>query len=167
MSSPVVPHPAQLRPPDPLRPPRPRPAARISWLLFRVCASVFAAAMVAQPIAIGSFLDGYWGALGVHEAIGLGLVTMTWVLVIATVLAWRPARGPVWIPLLGLALLVLVPIQLGLGYARVTSWHLPGGVLIVALSVALAVRSWRRPPEQPVRRTPDARIGPGPVGWRR
>lgn len=116
------------------------------WLLFRAASGVFAIAMIGQPVAIGFFLDGHWSALAVHQAIGISLVLVSWALAVCAVLAWWPGGGPVWIAALGLLVAVLIPLQLGMGFARVTSIHLPLGVSLVVIALVLLVSSCRRVP---------------------
>lgn len=56
---------------------------------------------------------------------------------------WRPGRGPGWPALASLALLLAEILQLGFGYGRVLALHVPLGVAIFGLTVALALGAWR------------------------
>lgn len=130
------------------------------WAL-RATSVLNAALMVAQPILIGRFLEGDFGSLAAHQAVG-GILTLTATLVlVAAVLALVPGRlGAMPLAVAG-ALWVLVPAQLALGSTRLTSMHIPLGVALVAGSVwfagwactpGRARRTWRGPrvTQQPV-----------------
>lgn len=126
------------------------------WL-FRFFATLHALLMAAQPMSIGRFLEGEFGMLKVHSAMGgIGVLT-AWLLIPAAVLLWRPARlgaGPLaW----SLAMSFAVPAQVALGHTRSVGIHIPLGVSIVAVAVGLAV--WACWPGRALR---SARTRPAP-----
>ncbi len=99
--------------------------------------------LLAQPILAGRFLDGDFPSLSQHGAVGLLLMGLAWLVVIAAVLAWRPGRLPAWPIAVAAACAFLLPIQLGMGHARMLAVHLILGVGLVAAGVAVAIWAWR------------------------
>lgn len=112
------------------------------WIL-RLLSGVQAVLLLAQPILAGRFLDGDFPSLSQHGAVGLLLMGLAWLVVIAAVLVWRPGRLPAWPIAVAAACAVLLPIQLGMGHARLLAVHLVLGVGLVAAGVAVAIWAWR------------------------
>lgn len=112
------------------------------WLL-RVTITAEALLAFAQPILIGAFLQGDYGALAQHRtnATLVGLAAMA--MAVAAVLHWRPGRGAVWPVWAALAVVAAVVVQIILGYSRVLAVHIPLGVLIVATDLRLLFWVWR------------------------
>lgn len=109
------------------------------WILrlFLVLNAVIA---VAQPIMAGSYLAGNFDIIGAHGLNGTMLLGMTFLAGLVA-LPYAVLRGPVW-PVPALALLWLAEgMQLGMGYSRNLAVHIPLGVAIVGIAVALAVWS--------------------------
>ncbi|AKU18850.1 hypothetical protein VV02_11670 [Luteipulveratus mongoliensis] len=138
------------------------PAQTMTTLwIYRVVSVLHALLMVAQPILIGRFLEGDFGSLSAHAAVGGIAMLSATLLLVAGVLVWRPGRLGLQPLIWSAAMFVLIPAQLAMGYTRTTSVHIPLGVAIVAGSVALVVwacrpgrarMSWRpRTPVEPVR----------------
>jgi hypothetical protein len=73
---------------------------------------------------------------------------------------WRPGRGPGWPALASLALLLAEELQLGFGYARILALHVPLGVAIFGLTVAILIGTGRltrvEPDPRPRPRVPTA-----------
>jgi hypothetical protein len=59
------------------------------------------------------------------------------------VAVWRPGRGPGWPALASLALLLAEVAQIAVGYQQRLAVHVPLGVAIFGLTVALTLASWR------------------------
>ncbi|MDV3222149.1 hypothetical protein [Intrasporangium sp.] len=117
------------------------PRTGFLWLL-RILLVPYAALLVAQPLLAGRFLEGSFESLKPHGDIGSMLIPLTWVVLVAAVLAWRPGRLGAF-PLAVTALLsVLVVIQVVAGYSRTLGVHLPLGVGIVATGLALLGWAW-------------------------
>jgi hypothetical protein len=112
------------------------------WVL-RIVSGIQAVLLLAQPILAGRFLDGDFPSLSTHGANGLALMGLAWLVVIAAVLAWRPGRLPAWPVAVSVACAFLLPIQLGMGHARLLAVHLILGVALVAAGVAVAIWAWR------------------------
>jgi hypothetical protein len=111
-----------------------------AWLL-RVTATLLAVSCVVQPLLIGRYLDGDYDAIGLHSGNGILLVLLVTGTGVAA-LVWWVTGGTPWPFLLLVLLWFLVGLQLGMGFSRNLSVHIPLGVAIVATASALAVWSW-------------------------
>lgn len=110
------------------------------WTL-RTLLSLHALLAVAQPVLAGSYLAGNFDMLGTHGLNGNLLLGMTFLAGLAS-LGYILVRGPIW-PLPALVLLWFVEgIQIGMGHTRNLAVHIPLGVAIVGIAVALAVWSF-------------------------
>jgi hypothetical protein len=95
-----------------------------------------------QAVFAGQFLSGDFPALGWHarNADAAGAVAL--LQLVAAVLLRRSGGGPAW-PIWACAgLLVGIAGQVGLGYAKVLSLHVPLGVTVTAGTVGLAIWAW-------------------------
>jgi hypothetical protein len=141
------PAPAAAAAPPPAAPPavpplpgRRRAPARTAWLL-RVTTTLLALDAVAQPLLIGRYLDGDYDAIGLHSGNAILLVLLTTAAGVAGLLYLVRGGSPG--PFAALVLLwFLVGFQMGVGYSRNLTIHIPLGVAIVASTVALAAWSW-------------------------
>lgn len=125
-------------PPDP--PTRSRPLARtsITWTILLVTATLHAGAAVAQPILAGAYLNGDADAMLVHGPLGSGLVAMTMLLLgPAALLFIFPGKGSFWPLVVAVGLFLTESLQIGMGHSRQFGIHIPLGVLIVGVAVAL------------------------------
>jgi hypothetical protein len=123
---------------------------------LRAVASVHATLVLLQAAFAGRFLAGDAAGLRLHERNADLIVTLALVQLVVALLAWRPGRGPGWPALASLALLVAEVTQMAFGYEGRLAVHVPLGVFIFGLAVALALASWRRP--RPASQVP---TGPG------
>jgi hypothetical protein len=112
------------------------------WLL-RVTVTVEALLALGQPILIGAFLQGHYGALGLHQTNATLTGAAAGVMAVAAIVYWRPGRGRPWPAWLCLVIVAAVVVQIILGYSRVLAIHIPLGVLIVTADLLLAVWVWR------------------------
>src|SRR5918999_4369456 len=118
--------------------------------VYRWMAAIFVALVLIQAFmgGRGFFVDG--DVLDVHGRVGDALVLYALVhLVLAGVGAARGRIGRTSLVLSAL-LLVLVFVQLFLGYegeesGEAAAWHLPNGVLIMGLTVVNALLVWGLP----------------------
>src|SRR5262245_11983 len=83
-----------------------------------------------QPLSAGFFMSGYAPALTVHAIVALVLEAAVLVQAVTAVVLWRRRRGPAWMAGLSAALLVILFLQVGLGYRRSYWLHVPIGVAI-------------------------------------
>jgi hypothetical protein len=117
-----------------------------------------AALILAQAAFAGQFLGGDGGWVRVHEA-NAGIIHLTaFVQLVLAILVWRPGRGPGWPALASLALLLAEELQMGFGYARILALHVPLGVAIFGLTVAILVGTRRLTRVEPVPRPPRPRV---------
>jgi hypothetical protein len=119
-----------------------RAAPWAHWL-FRVVITVEALLALGQPILIGSFLQGNYGALGLHQANATLTGIAAFVMAVTAVVYWRPGRGRAWPAWLCLGVAAAIVGQIILGYSRVLAVHIPLGVLIIAADLLLVVWVWR------------------------
>ncbi len=110
---------------------------------FRVLASLQAVLFVLQPVSIGSFLQGSYPAIDLHNVVGALLVIVT--VVVGTVggLLGIVARRWFLLPA-SILLMVATTAQVALGATRTLSVHVPLGVLLVATALWLAGWSWTK-----------------------
>lgn len=103
---------------------------------FRAVAWAELTLVFAQALLAGQFLDGadlvWLHGINAHvlQLFSLGHL-------VVGVLLWRPGRGPGWPALAALVLLWLVSLQVGLGYIRQLDAHVPLGVALLGLLIAL------------------------------
>lgn len=121
------------------------PAPRWPRWLFRVASAIAAVLLFDQAIYAGQFLDGTYGSLHVHRENATNAGISVLVLLVAAVLLRWPGRGPWWPIAACVGIFGLIGLQIALGFARAISLHVPLGVAIIVLTVALAVSAWRRP----------------------
>ena len=134
---------------------------------LRAVALAHAALVLAQAAFAGRYLGGDAASLRLHERNAELIVTLALVQLVLAVLVWRPVRGrsgrgrgrrptagspavaagpgrgPGWPALASLALWLAEVAQMSLGYGRVLGVHVPLGVAIFGLTVALAIGTWR------------------------
>ncbi|MFD0411672.1 hypothetical protein [Kitasatospora sp. NPDC127116] len=106
---------------------------------LRVSVALQTATVLLQAVSAGLLLSTSYGEL-LH---GIGARVMygaSMLYVLAAVLAWRPGGGSPRPILHASGFLVLASAQVVLGVAHVPSVHVPLGVLIFGLSVAVLVR---------------------------
>lgn len=105
---------------------------------FRVVVAVHVLLVFTQAALAGSSLVGDAAALRLHEINGTGvLMPVTLVLFVLAMLVWRPGRGPAWPVLATVLLLVAQVLQISYGFAGRLALHVPLGVAIFGLSLAL------------------------------
>jgi hypothetical protein len=120
---------------------------------LRVVVLLHAALVLAQAAFAGQFLGGDGAWVRVHEA-NAGIIYMVGLVqLVLAILVWRPGRGPGWPALASLVLLLAEQLQMGFGYARILALHVPLGVAIFGLTVAMAVGTRRLTRVEPEPRT--------------
>jgi hypothetical protein len=106
------------------------------WTL-RGLVLLVAALVLLQSVLAGLFVTGDVGLLEAHSLNASFVTTLAFLQVIAAILVWRPGRGPAWPIWATLASFLLVEVQVGFGYARLVSLHIPMGVALFGLSIGL------------------------------
>jgi hypothetical protein len=110
---------------------------------LRAIVLLHAALVLTQAALAGQFLSGHETWLRVHET-NAGIIQLVGLVqLVVAVLVWRPGGGPGWPALASLALLLAEEFQIGFGYARLLALHVPLGVAIFGLTVALLVGTGR------------------------
>ncbi len=117
-----------------------RPSPRWPVWVFRAVVAVHALLVFAQALFAGQFLSGNPAALGLHEANGTEVITLVALIqVIASVLLWRPGRGP-WFPaVVSIAVAVAEGLQIVSGFEGQLALHVPLGVGVLVTLVAMLV----------------------------
>jgi hypothetical protein len=109
--------------------------------LLRITATIQLVLVLVQPVLAGLFLTGDVDAIEVHAAVATAVAFVELALIGVTV-AYTVVRGRLWVLPASVALLVAVGLQMAVGYNRALQFHIPLGVVIVAMSVLLAVWAW-------------------------
>jgi cytochrome bd-type quinol oxidase subunit 2 len=116
----------------------------VLWLL--------AVAVFAQAVFAGLFLDGGDAWRGWHVTNGmLVLPLLALIQVVLAVLVWRRGRGPGWLTVASVGLLVALLVQNVMGMTSQVAVHVPLGVAIFGLVGTLLVgaRTLTRPATHP------------------
>ena len=108
-------------------------------LAFRVLSWLVVVTYFGQAVLAGQFLSGTYPALRLH---GIGGTVADFVVVFAVVtaalLCWH-GKGRSWPFWAALGLLVLNQVQNGVGAARMVHLHIPLGVAMLGVAVAVAL----------------------------
>ena len=109
---------------------------------MRVVPGLLAAAVFAQAVLAGLFLDGGDGWRSWHAVNGMLLLPLLALgQVVLAVLAWRRGRAPGWLAAASGGLLLALLIQNMLGMTNQVAVHVPLGLAIFGLAGALLVRT--------------------------
>jgi hypothetical protein len=114
---------------------------RLTLWLLRITATIQLVLVLVQPVLAGLFLTGDVDAIEVHAAVATAVAFVELAL-IGVAVAYTVVRGRLWVLPASVALLVAVGLQMAVGYNRALQFHIPLGVVIVAMSVLLAVWAW-------------------------
>ena len=116
--------------------------------VLKVVAGLFAALVLAQALLAGRgwFLDR--DLIEVHGYVGQAVALVAVLQAALVFAAVGPVGGRAPIVVLSVAILLLVFVQIGLGYAGresadAAAWHVPNGVLIFGLSTANSAMVFR------------------------
>jgi hypothetical protein len=116
----------------------PRRRGTVSLLIFRSGAGALVVLVLFQAAMAGQFLSGNATALTMHEIGAHTTWTVSIIVAIAALVAWRRGRLPGWVALIGgPALPVVFYLQEVAGYVRALSVHVPLGVGLLGLSLVL------------------------------
>jgi len=112
-----------------------------SWLL-RLLLTLHAAMVVAQPVLIGSYLDGNFDQLAAHRLNGSLLPVVDMLCLGGALCHWLVGRGRFWPVPVTLLLIPVEGLQIGVGYQHNLAVHIPLGTAIVAGALFLAAWAW-------------------------
>ncbi len=135
--------------------PGPVTGPRITLVVLRIVVVLTTLLVLAQPFLAGAYLQGQFDALGLHELNANAISGLALIQVFAALAYWRIGRGAAAPVFAAVALLVLLIVQLSMGYARLMVVHIPLGVAIVGFAVTMIGRvfdkqaSIGRPPRAP------------------
>lgn len=117
-------------------------AGRFFVGLVRVVSVLTPLAILFQATTAGLFVTGRVSFLSMHD-IGAGLVAVFVLLsiVAAVLLRWPGGGSPALIPFAAF-MLVLVVVQMAVGFTRSLAVHLPLGVLLFGMSAGFAARAF-------------------------
>jgi hypothetical protein len=112
------------------------------YLALRIVVALQVLAILVQAVTAGQLLNGDDGMKNVHGA-GAGAVHLLGLVqVVLAVLWWRPGRGAGWPALASLVLLIGGFVQSAVGGSHNLAVHVPLGVSLLGLGVAIAVWAW-------------------------
>jgi cytochrome bd-type quinol oxidase subunit 2 len=112
---------------------------------MRVVLWLLAAAVFAQAVFAGLVLDGGDAWRDWHATNGmLVLPLLALTQVVLAVLVWRRRRGPGWLAIASVALLLALQVQSVLGMTSQLALHVPLGMAIFGLVGTLLVRTRSR-----------------------
>ncbi len=137
--------------PQPYRPQpasrgKPRGQAVFRWTLV-VILGIHAAVAFNQSILAGLYLSGNLDAMELHGVLGSSLTVLIMLQGVVSLLFFFPGRGPWWPLLAAIVLFFVDGIQVGMGYARTLGLHIPLGVSIIVVTIAMFVWSLRWKPK--------------------
>jgi cytochrome bd-type quinol oxidase subunit 2 len=136
------------------QPDRPTTGARRPGIVgaMRAVLWLLAVAVFAQAVFAGLFLDGGDAWRGWHATNGmLALPLLALIQVVLAVLVWRRGRGPGWLPIASVGLLLAPLVQNVMGQTSQVAVHVPLGVAILGLIGTLLgrARTLTRPAAHP------------------
>ncbi|HZE37316.1 MAG TPA: hypothetical protein VE172_00740 [Stackebrandtia sp.] len=125
--------------------PTPEATGRVGGIVWtlRVTAVVNLILVIAQPVWIGLYASGFVGFEQVHSMLAGLIGVAALVLLIASVLAWKPGGGGPLAFRVSLAFFVFIIIQTFAGVAHVFALHFPIGVLMAIGALQLNTMAWK------------------------
>ncbi|CAM3420133.1 hypothetical protein [Stackebrandtia soli] len=113
----------------------------IIWTL-RPLTALIAVGTIAQPVVAGLFITGNVNLLVAHLMIALALMVASLLLLIGTILYWRPGRGSARPILRSGVLFVLILGQSALGAFRILELHFPLAFVVGGVASGIAAWAW-------------------------
>ena len=83
-----------------------------------------------QPLSAGLFLSGYERAVTLHAVVALALLLGALIQAVTAIILWRRLGIPGSLAALSIGLLVIMFVQVGLGYNKQYWLHVPIGVAL-------------------------------------
>ena len=134
---------------------------RFATKVFRATVTIHVVLLLTQPILIGLFLSGGdRSKLRAHEMGGSAVWVTGFLLVLASMLAWRIAHWSARVVIWCLLLFVAETFQLMMGYDRHLGIHVPLGVLLAVSASFLYAWAYKPHPSrslEPRRNTIESR----------
>ena len=111
--------------------------------------TVTALLMFGQAVLAGLFMGGAHSAFAWHREMATVTGIALMIAIVAAVLANRLGRAPRWLIGATAGLLALMSLQAFAGFRSLSALHVPLGVIVILVAVALSVWAWRlRPPAE-------------------
>ena len=114
----------------------------IGWPL-RSVAVLHLFGVLAQAVFAGLFVTGDVDMLAWHRTNGGFTHVTLYLQLVASILLWRPARGPAWPALAAAGLVAAETLQVVAGQERVLAVHFPLGMAVFGATTVLTVLVWR------------------------
>jgi hypothetical protein len=113
---------------------------------LRAVLAIHAASGFAQAVSAGIFLSGRDAAVGFHGGIARFMMIISLLQVIAATFLWKPGGQPPRIALISGAIFLAEVVQIGTGFTKILSLHVPLAVGIILGLVRLSsnLRTARR-----------------------
>lgn len=108
-------------------------------VVVRAGAVLVTAQVLAQAALAGGFVSGQIRWLDLHSLNGILLFVSSGLLVAATVLLFRPGRGPWWPIAFTTSVWLLIAGQATAGFAKLIGLHIPLGVAVMGLISSFTV----------------------------
>ncbi|MEU8419498.1 hypothetical protein AB0C15_01295 [Micromonospora sp. NPDC048835] len=127
-------------------PQQPATSSRRPWPIWPFRLTITTAAVLAfdQAVFAGQFLSGSYEALHLHRDTATATVAAIAASIVTAILWRRAGAGPLWPLPAAIVLFVLTALQTWLGYQLILAAHIPLGVTIIVLLVALTAAAWRK-----------------------
>ncbi|MEN3536398.1 hypothetical protein AAH991_14885 [Microbispora sp. ZYX-F-249] len=114
----------------------------ITWPL-RSAAVLHLFGVLTQAVLAGLFVTGDVDMLAWHRTNGGFTHVMLYLQLVASILLWRPARGPAWPALAAAGLVAAETLQVMAGQERVLAVHFPLGMAVFGATTMLTVLVWQ------------------------
>lgn len=119
---------------------------------LQISLTVTALLTFGQAVLAGLFMGGVHSAFAWHREMATVTGIALMIAIVAAVLATRLGRAPRWLIGATVGLLALMSLQAFAGFRSLSALHVPLGVIVILVAVALAVWAWllRSPAERSV-----------------
>lgn len=132
-----------LRAPEESRSPASsRVVPRWPFRFLQVTLGVTAVLMFGEAVLAGQFMAGEHSTFAMHRELATVAGIAVMVSIVAAVLVWWPGRGPWWPIAATTGLLALMSLQAFAGFRSLTALHVPLGVTVILVTVALTTWAW-------------------------
>lgn len=112
---------------------------------LRVVLAIHVASGFAQAVSAGLFISGRDAAVGFHGGIAKFMMIISSLQVIAAVFLWKPGGQPLRIALISGAIFLAEVVQVGTGFTKAYSVHVPlaVGIILGLVRLSSSLRSAR------------------------
>jgi len=114
-----------------------RSGPRATLWLLRLTAALLTVCVLLQPVLAGGYLSGDFDQLEWHAINASVVDSLVMVQIVVALCFWLIGRGKPWPVPLSVAMFLAAGLQTGMGYSRNLAVHIPLGVGIVLLALAM------------------------------